>query len=256
MMGKSNSNQSHKPKWYTGLKDPSAQQYLPALLEHATGQHRKDADWFINSRDKTITQLGAVLTAEVLIARFLLDSSEQLFIVAIFSFCIMALSLLAAKAGSVNCNRSYEALLESIALKNKIVWAMGQGKKVGVKPMGTETTNVPFGNDETLYVPRWMEDAFQYKTTKEFTEYFLGEAKGSPYNIGICKVICSMIGGLWKKDKEKRIYNTYLMAWSMIWTLAIVDFTLAFCLLIYSLYSFYLNFNKPTILSYYLFPYH
>jgi len=178
------------PKWCKGKGEVS--QYLPNLLDFASKNYERHTNWFLKHRDTALTQLTALITAEIVIRQFLdpgKNSIQLIFILlSIFSFIL-------AGSGHRSCNRCFRASLENALLINKIIWIMGLSNKVNVNFDPDDIINAPAADDETFFVERYVTDSYNSKTTKEYLKKHLINKGKTTYFWGLVTIWTLGIAG-------------------------------------------------------------
>jgi len=160
--------------WYKSDDDSDTKTIdLHTFLEVATSAYYNHTNWFLNHRDTALRQLAVLLTAELLIGKFLIDSNIPMWLTATIYLFLALLSLLLAAAGARSCQRSFLASLENIAYRNKLVWAINSSGIVSIQK-SYNGERIPVRNDKTIHVPRYLEELASFATTQDFTSYQLG----------------------------------------------------------------------------------
>jgi len=160
--------------WYKSSDDADTTTVdLHVLLEAATSSYYNHTNWFLKHRDTTLKQLSMLLTAELLIGKFLTNSNIPMWLIAIIYLFLAFLSLLLAVAGAKSCQRSFLASLENIAYRNKLLWAINSSGKISIS-RSYNKERIPVRDDETVHIPRHLEELANFATTQDFIDYQLG----------------------------------------------------------------------------------
>lgn len=168
------------PKW--ALETEESNSNLSHLLDFASENYGRHTDWFLKHKDTGIKTLAVILTAEITtISIYIanhLNNLITIFILIILSF----LSFLLRNYAINSCRRSYRAALENALLITKTLWAMGLTKPIKVKSTDVDLNKCPVPEDETPYVPRYLNDAAKHKITQNFVDYHLSEPDTTCYD--------------------------------------------------------------------------
>lgn len=178
--------------WYC-LKCDTSSPYLCDLFQYARTHYIHHTDWYIKHRDAGFKTLAAALTAEFAIVGFAFsayDIPRMLAIVALLAISLISIPL--THLARLSCTQSYKASMEHAAFITKIVWAMGLCSAVPISVKECDEKACPLSNDPTFYVPRYIDDAYKYTTTKDFVEWNLSK-KGS--TLFATKTTLALMGG-------------------------------------------------------------
>ena len=184
----------NQPKW--AIKGESTKKDLSILLNHATTNYGKHTDWFVRHKEFGVKILAVILTAEVTITGFYF-TKDLPSITAIAPLIILSiLSPILAYYSIVSCRQAYKASLENALLSTKALWAMGVTKPIIVNPNEVDFDKCPVPNDETPYVPRFLEFAVKYNNSQEFIEKNLVNKGNTFYTAKLITQIFGAIGFL------------------------------------------------------------
>jgi len=172
----SNSQNQNIPDWCEISTETKTNKELSVLLEFSSHNYERETNWFLKFHDSALKEIGALISAEILIIMFLaghdgLSSGAKLVFMAIVLFLGISSQFFAA-VGTKKCYRSYSAAQEYAVLMNKIIYAMGLAGKVSIsKDVSIKEQDAPVKNDGKLYTTRHYRDALRMDTTDKFLEY-------------------------------------------------------------------------------------
>jgi hypothetical protein len=175
------------PAW--AASGPQDNPYLPNLLSLASTNYAKQTDWFLHHRESGIRNLGAILFAESTLMSFYKSSSGLpmpvfVAVLVMLGSAAPAFTWLAVRS----CRRSFGAAMENALMMAKVAWAMGAARIVIARQCGDR---FPAASDESLYVPRWLDDCHASPTTQAFREDHL---KSLNNTYGMTKIVLIMLG--------------------------------------------------------------
>ncbi len=175
-----------KSKWAVEAEEFSTN--LSDLLAFASANYGKHTDWFLRHKDTGIKILAVLLTAELTVTSLYLTRHFH-DLVTMFTLIILSLlSIILTAYSLISCRQSYKASLENALLITKTLWAMGLTKAVKVKTKEVDFSKCPVHNDETPYVPRYLNDAVEKEDSNSFINHHLSK-RGTTYYAAKCTII-------------------------------------------------------------------
>jgi hypothetical protein len=168
---------------------------LNNLLTYARENYGKHTEWFLRHKDMGLKSLAVVLTGEITITSFCLSDKFPDIITIVTLLILSFLSVIITFYGIINCKASYKASLENAILCTKTIWAMGLAKPIEIDAQNVDFTNCPVREDNTPYIPRFLDDAAKQPTTDKFIEYHLSR-RGTTYFTAKWTIICFGVVGL------------------------------------------------------------
>ena len=161
------------PKW--ARKSDSSNSELGSLLEFSYLNYHKQTDWYLRHKDTGNKNLAAIFAAEFALTG-IHYSNEVLphFLIIISLYFLAVLAPVLAFSSYKSCRKSYMASLESALQITKTIWAMGLTTDVLVDRNAIGKSDCPAQKDDSLYVPRFLNDALEAETTEKFKEKNFG----------------------------------------------------------------------------------
>ena len=173
--------------WYEkggSSSEPSIKHDLYASLDYARNHALKHMEWFQKHRDATQSQIGLVITAEILIIRFFVADYKLL------GFLVLPLlgfvSILLGQAGCKSCERAYKAGLEHSHMVAKIMYALFPEGGVKVETI-SNNSYIPGKTDSTLFVKRYLKEAVEDCENYSEVQITVTDSQGYKNTLGFAK---------------------------------------------------------------------
>ena len=118
-------------------------------------------------RDTGIRNIAMIIGAEYASIGFYYTHKHDGISLLIISLLIFScwFAILCAKLSHLSCKRSYNTSLEYTSMILKIIWALGL-YRIKIQKNGP-----PLSSDLFLYVPRFITDRHEFKTTEEHIKH-------------------------------------------------------------------------------------
>lgn len=169
---------------------------LSDILSHARENYTSHTDWYLRHRDSGFRLLGLVFVANFSIGAMLLDHKLNPWLAAA-TLCLLCYLALAVTILSVrSCRQAYSAALEHALLMSKIAWAAGWAQPIYVIPEILQQPLCPAAKDQSLFVPRYLEDAAAATDTKTFVAEVLAKAGTTYFTAKWTLVVIGLASGI------------------------------------------------------------
>lgn len=175
---------SAKPVIWASM-GPDENKHLSDLLSLASSNYGRHNDWFMRHHERAINNLAAILAAEAALISFA-ATHEKIpgFFTTDLLIGLACTAIILACLGVFSCRRSFRAGLENLYMMANVAWAMGVTTNVAVNESTVIKNAAPdtkrhHCEDESLYVPRWLNGCLAHETCEKFVNHTMRNWKST-----------------------------------------------------------------------------
>jgi hypothetical protein len=156
------------------------QEGVEKILDFASANYNRHTEWFLKHRDRALTELGALIAAELSVAKFMGSPpvSDSTGVLIVIYTVLVLLAVIFGLAGFVGCRQAYRAGMESIAVANKAICLLGFTSTVAIASNTSTSRLKPVLPEDTVFVPERWAELGQAGSMGDFLEGVMGSGLG------------------------------------------------------------------------------